>query len=180
MIQEGRLGPYHQNGGPDLRNLQLFFTFLEEDDIVILVSDGVHDNLDPSSLHLTPQQAVEEAGLEEYKNLKFCSWAEIDPMVGSKIKEQYLGYILHEEVFKDVDLETLTPRMITKNLIEKCQRTTQPLRTLDGEESVEATTRRPFPWENGSCHSSRNRGEKMRFSQLFVIVGLHPQKVTSF
>ena len=44
----GRLGPYiGPKGGPDLRNLGLFMTLCEQDSLVFILSDGVHDNLDP-------------------------------------------------------------------------------------------------------------------------------------
>eukprot|EP01105_Mastigella_eilhardi_P015135 TRINITY_DN3443_c0_g1_i1.p1 TRINITY_DN3443_c0_g1~~TRINITY_DN3443_c0_g1_i1.p1 ORF type:complete len:1090 (+),score=255.23 TRINITY_DN3443_c0_g1_i1:325-3270(+) len=45
----GRLGPYVKDG-PDLRNLQLFQHQCAPEDIVFLVTDGVHDNFDPQSL----------------------------------------------------------------------------------------------------------------------------------
>lgn len=40
----GRLGPQLANGEPDLRNLTVFFSECVEDDIIFVVSDGVHDN----------------------------------------------------------------------------------------------------------------------------------------
>lgn len=45
-----------KNGTPDLRNLQLYFTQCSEGDWVILLSDGVHDNLDPEQMGLNPNQ----------------------------------------------------------------------------------------------------------------------------
>jgi hypothetical protein len=41
----GRLGPTLEGGAPDLRNLRLYNYFCDENDIVVIVSDGVHDNL---------------------------------------------------------------------------------------------------------------------------------------
>ncbi len=41
----GRLGPTLEAGAPDLRNLALFSWLCDEHDIIVLVSDGVHDNL---------------------------------------------------------------------------------------------------------------------------------------
>jgi hypothetical protein len=37
-------------GHPDLRNLALFHITVREDDLLILLTDGVHDNLDPQQL----------------------------------------------------------------------------------------------------------------------------------
>ena len=52
----GRLGPYNGPGLPDTRNLTLFFERCHQDDVIVLCSDGVHDNLDPSSLGVDAEQ----------------------------------------------------------------------------------------------------------------------------
>ena len=41
----GRLGPYMEGGGPDLRNLRLYFLRCCQGDIITVVSDGIHDNM---------------------------------------------------------------------------------------------------------------------------------------
>lgn len=51
----GRLGPYLGQGAPDLRNLRLYFSACEQHDMVMIVSDGVHDNFDPQTLGKTPR-----------------------------------------------------------------------------------------------------------------------------
>eukprot|EP01095_Lingulamoeba_sp_RSL-Kostka_P008405 TRINITY_DN2803_c0_g1_i1.p1 TRINITY_DN2803_c0_g1~~TRINITY_DN2803_c0_g1_i1.p1 ORF type:complete len:231 (-),score=75.74 TRINITY_DN2803_c0_g1_i1:87-779(-) len=44
----GRLGPRDQeNGSPDLRNMFLYSQHCFEGDIIMVVTDGVYDNLDP-------------------------------------------------------------------------------------------------------------------------------------
>jgi hypothetical protein len=51
----GRLGPYvGRFGEPDLRNLHLYFATARDGDIILLCSDGVHDNLDAFSLGKSP------------------------------------------------------------------------------------------------------------------------------
>eukprot|EP01132_Coremiostelium_polycephalum_P008518 gene8518-10472_t len=50
----GRLGPYVGHGEPDLRNLSVFYKLCDEGDMILLLSDGVHDNLDPQQLGLKP------------------------------------------------------------------------------------------------------------------------------
>lgn len=47
---------------PDLRNLALYQQTMEEGDILMIVSDGVHDNLDPQALGVQPQELLMEAG----------------------------------------------------------------------------------------------------------------------
>lgn len=45
----------------DYRNLSLFFFEAKEGDVLLPMSDGIHDNLDPSNMgHLTPQSAIQE------------------------------------------------------------------------------------------------------------------------
>jgi len=52
----GRIGPQVGNvGDPDLRNLELSHQTCKENDILLVVSDGVHDNLDPGTLGLAPK-----------------------------------------------------------------------------------------------------------------------------
>jgi hypothetical protein len=45
----GRIGPRVEKTHPDLRNLKCYFQPLRENDIVVLMSDGVHDNFDPET-----------------------------------------------------------------------------------------------------------------------------------
>ena len=45
----GRIGPYIE-GGPDLRNLEVFMSPCIEGDIIFICTDGVHDNFDPQML----------------------------------------------------------------------------------------------------------------------------------
>eukprot|EP01105_Mastigella_eilhardi_P014685 TRINITY_DN333_c3_g1_i2.p1 TRINITY_DN333_c3_g1~~TRINITY_DN333_c3_g1_i2.p1 ORF type:complete len:818 (-),score=172.71 TRINITY_DN333_c3_g1_i2:49-2502(-) len=54
----GRLGP-QKNGKADLRNLCIFVREVDPGDIIILTSDGVHDNFDAPSLGVTPERALE-------------------------------------------------------------------------------------------------------------------------
>jgi len=54
----GRLGPYIEpNGDPDLRNVTIYYTLCEENDLILILSDGVHDNLDPQVLGKLPKDA---------------------------------------------------------------------------------------------------------------------------
>lgn len=40
----GRIGPHLNDGSPDLRNLSVYYCDCEENDVIALLSDGVHDN----------------------------------------------------------------------------------------------------------------------------------------
>lgn len=55
----GRLGKQVSDQFPDLRNFSLYVVELSPGDTILPMSDGVHDNLDPHSLGLTPQETYE-------------------------------------------------------------------------------------------------------------------------
>ena len=63
LTSSDRTGGVRDAGGalggfePDLRNFSYHSSLLDEGDLIIAVSDGVHDNLDPEVLHISPQQA---------------------------------------------------------------------------------------------------------------------------
>jgi hypothetical protein len=77
----GRLGPYNDGRLPDLRNLALYFRCVEEGDLVVVVSDGVHDNFDPQLMGVNPREmgieadtwATATAELIEDKKYQFSS-----------------------------------------------------------------------------------------------------------
>jgi serine/threonine protein phosphatase PrpC len=52
----GRLGPQLSKGAPDLRNLSVYSAICDDNDIILMVSDGVHDNLDPQYAGKTPSE----------------------------------------------------------------------------------------------------------------------------
>jgi hypothetical protein len=62
----GRLGPYLEGDLPDLRNLASYFWPLSPKDVLLAVSDGVHDNFDPESLGLTPADVANSLVEPEY------------------------------------------------------------------------------------------------------------------
>eukprot|EP01119_Soliformovum_irregulare_P001308 TRINITY_DN11037_c1_g1_i1.p1 TRINITY_DN11037_c1_g1~~TRINITY_DN11037_c1_g1_i1.p1 ORF type:complete len:642 (+),score=207.30 TRINITY_DN11037_c1_g1_i1:1974-3899(+) len=51
----GRLGPQLSDGSADLRNLSVYQTICDDNDILLILSDGIHDNIDPQHLGKTPQ-----------------------------------------------------------------------------------------------------------------------------
>jgi len=79
----GRLGPYLNAGLPDLRNLEVYFHPCHAGDILIVVSDGVHDNLDPESLGLIPKD-LSRFNIGQYK-----TWDEVPMRDAIRVKSQY-------------------------------------------------------------------------------------------
>lgn len=105
----GRLGAHQKSGDPDLRNLDFVFTPLAEGDILIVASDGVHDNLDPQVQGKSPKQFGVEAK----------DWEEVDVAQGTKIKTDFMNKFLTNLICKD-SLE-INPAIITKKLIKHCR-----------------------------------------------------------
>jgi len=66
----GRLGPFISGAEPDLRNLRVHYSSCVEGDLIILVSDGVHDNLDPEYNGLNPSELSLEAVSDSWEHLK--------------------------------------------------------------------------------------------------------------
>lgn len=89
----GRLGPYVGEGQPDLRNVAIYYSFCEEDDLFLLVSDGVHDNLDPQILGISPKEIdpKQYGDKEEWKGFQTDDEVE-------KIKTQHMLKILSDEL----------------------------------------------------------------------------------
>jgi len=111
----GRLGPYVGHGWPDLRNLKLYFVPAEEDDIAVLMSDGVHDNLDPQTLGKTPQEL----------DLPNNSWDELSHEALIRAKATYMTNLLSSIVFNE---DYPSPSAITNSLINHCMEVTRKAR----------------------------------------------------
>lgn len=62
------MGPYLDNGLPDLRNLKLYYAECMPGDIVLILSDGVHDNIDPQSLGIPPHGLL---SVDDINNFNF-------------------------------------------------------------------------------------------------------------
>eukprot|EP01088_Endostelium_zonatum_P009520 TRINITY_DN2276_c0_g1_i1.p1 TRINITY_DN2276_c0_g1~~TRINITY_DN2276_c0_g1_i1.p1 ORF type:complete len:661 (-),score=151.11 TRINITY_DN2276_c0_g1_i1:261-2243(-) len=99
----GRLGPYMEGtGGADLRNLALYLIPCHDEDFIVLVTDGIHDNLDPQTIGYSPH----DIGLENHptegdgaQHIKV--WTEMEKRDGDKtdhfknhFRTQYLKAIL--------------------------------------------------------------------------------------
>jgi len=105
----GRLGAYTREGDPDLRNLDLVFAPCAQGDILIVLSDGVHDNLDPQVLGKCPK----DLGLEEQK------WDDVDLEEGTALKAKFMEDLMTKLITEDgLDI---TPAIIAKKLIRHCR-----------------------------------------------------------
>jgi len=128
----GRLGPYVGEGEPDLRNLMLYFQECEEEDLILIVSDGVHDNLDPETMGRAPF----EVG-PEYANIK--DWTSFPADLDSqKARADFMMKYLNEELIQGGDQErklrakvfafpsnpdeesVLSPNSVTNRIMKHC------------------------------------------------------------
>jgi len=87
----GRLGP-HTNGNPDLRNMNVWYYPVQQDDIVLICTDGLYDNIDPENLGIPPSQLLQ--GQED-------KWNKLDPIVAEQLKEIYSCKII-QDTFQEV------------------------------------------------------------------------------
>eukprot|EP01113_Clastostelium_recurvatum_P046662 TRINITY_DN820_c0_g1_i2.p1 TRINITY_DN820_c0_g1~~TRINITY_DN820_c0_g1_i2.p1 ORF type:complete len:956 (+),score=243.32 TRINITY_DN820_c0_g1_i2:188-3055(+) len=139
----GRLGPQIEGQGPDLRNFQIFVDVsLQENDMIILMSDGVHDNLDPMMIGVNPQTL----------NQPFVDWLDFVESAGvaaEKVKDSYrirkLGELL---------AGLTTPREISAKLIDHCQQTTLKAKTymeVEGKPQPKDYVNFPGKMDHTSC-----------------------------
>jgi len=118
----GRLGPYLTGGTPDLRNLTLYFVRCHPGDLIIAMSDGVHDNMDPEQLGLKPNTLPVKYKKKDLKEVK--EWTVLARGEIEEVKNCYREQFLHSLVREGND----TPKKITDKLIEHCCKTTKSSR----------------------------------------------------
>jgi len=126
----GRLGPYVGEGEPDLRNVFVYYNICEENDVILLFSDGVHDNLDPQTLGIPPKDVHQKyASHSDWKDFKNDDDVE-------KIKTEYMKRFLIRDLicggeedkklrmkvfsFNATDTDTLSPTNITQRIMKHC------------------------------------------------------------
>lgn len=128
----GRLGPYTDSGLPDARNLQLFFTVCHTNDLLIFCSDGVHDNLDCSSLGVLPGELCEEfegmswvqASKDDLPLAEDIKIAFYEARLGTLINSQYPKHCAHVAGNMDFVPPPFLPKDIADFLADYCMRTT--------------------------------------------------------
>jgi hypothetical protein len=102
----GRLGPYI-DGGPDLRNFRAYSQPCTEGDILIICSDGVHDNLDPEQMGKTPRDLYSIFPVSSVTNPSTIPevWSECDPIVACDLKNAHrcetLRQIIEDSILND-------------------------------------------------------------------------------
>eukprot|EP00013_Stygamoeba_regulata_P029667 CAMPEP_0177651328 /NCGR_PEP_ID=MMETSP0447-20121125/12482_1 /TAXON_ID=0 /ORGANISM="Stygamoeba regulata, Strain BSH-02190019" /LENGTH=623 /DNA_ID=CAMNT_0019154387 /DNA_START=56 /DNA_END=1927 /DNA_ORIENTATION=+ len=118
----GRIGPF-KNGQPDLRNLNFYYQNCRVGDMILIVSDGVHDNLDPMNFGLPPSTAAPGIlGKDSYSD-----WDTLNDDQIEEIKAQYMRRKV------EVDLlgkEMQTPSVMVERLLDHAKQSTHASRTF--------------------------------------------------
>lgn len=116
----GRLGPHLDEGKPDLRNLNLFCAPCMDGDLIIIVTDGVHDNLDPQHLGRVPKDMSKEY------NLAGDKWEDVDSAKAVIAKNAYTTELLLRLLRTGEEMPT--PKEVADRLIAHCIEVTQKSR----------------------------------------------------
>lgn len=132
----GRIGPYLQGGMPDVRNLALCCYPCNAGDLIMITSDGVHDNFDPHLLGHSPSHLSPDfAGLNwDQAFLK-------DPIKLSNLRTQFMCKKLqdiiasaNEKPKAEIDTSTLKTRTefnvsrVCTKISEYCTKITEATR----------------------------------------------------
>ncbi|KAH3757888.1 cyclophilin B [Pelomyxa schiedti] len=119
----GRIGPFLGGGAPDLRNLCLYHTPCNKNDIIVLVSDGVHDNLEAPALAVDPGTLV-----PEFVDKSWDEATALNPEKASRAREEFMTKKLAELV--SPDLEQPLVHEVVERIISYCMNITSPSRTF--------------------------------------------------
>jgi len=114
----GKIGPCINGKDPDLRNIRLTYVSCKENDIIMLVSDGVHYNLDPKFLGKVPK----DLGLGP------LGWEELNPIMSSKVQKQFMEDTLANIIDVKNAGASVEPNVITKRILDYCLNVTSKSR----------------------------------------------------
>jgi len=107
----GSIGPTSNNWEPNLRNLSIIIHPCEQDDLLILTSDGVHDNFDPEKLGKKPKD-LSISSIEK--------WEEVEKETMRNVKKTFMLNQLGE-IINDI---SESPKDVTQKLIDYCMTVT--------------------------------------------------------
>ena len=107
----GRLGPYKKGGLPDVRNFVVSYFTVRTNDIIIVMSDGVHDNLDPHYLGKTPRDL----------HINQDNWDDVEPFVANKAKTEFR----EKKLLEIIESTSRSPEDICNSLSEYSKNITE-------------------------------------------------------
>lgn len=111
-------------------NLTGYFCPLDEGDFVICMTDGVHDNLDPETLKISPHKL----------GLNSESWKDVSPeeahAVRRSFRETRISQILGLQMMSQYEPKTFSPIEITTRILDYVQRITEMLRSAEEKGAI--------------------------------------------
>lgn len=111
-------------------NLTGYFCPLDEGDFIICMTDGVHDNLDPETLRISPLKL----------GLNSESWKDVSPeealAVRRKFRETRISQILGLQMMSAYEPKTYSPFEITSRILDYVQRSTEMLRSAEEKGAI--------------------------------------------
>jgi len=115
----GRLGPYDEYGQPDLRNIDCCVIEVQEGDLIFILSDGVHDNLDPETLGKSPS----DVGLTipDWED-GFCEEIHLAKI---RFAEEFVAKMICEGIEEE---EVVSSEHVVQILVEHAKKTTETAR----------------------------------------------------
>eukprot|EP01118_Nematostelium_gracile_P017645 TRINITY_DN7609_c0_g1_i2.p1 TRINITY_DN7609_c0_g1~~TRINITY_DN7609_c0_g1_i2.p1 ORF type:complete len:438 (-),score=113.86 TRINITY_DN7609_c0_g1_i2:4-1317(-) len=148
----GRLGPYVGiNGEPDVRNVFVYYNICSENDIILLFSDGVHDNLDPQILGIPPKSVNEKYAIHsDWKDFKTDDDAErvkAEFMQNFLIKDLLCGGEEDKKMRMKIlsfatDPDVMSPASVTSRIMKHCFSV-----TASGREWMEQNPKNKLPFD---------------------------------
>jgi serine/threonine protein phosphatase PrpC len=150
----GRLGDYTAAGAPDLRNLTMYSSEVDEGDIVFALSPSAQNNFEPDVLGDDPQD------LDDLTDDDKATWASLlqsNPQRLCDAKDAYRCTQLGD-MFSEHSAE-LTPSSVTKSVVQHCQEKTKKTRSFmeSNPYSKEPSDHKTYPGKLGhiACLSVR-------------------------
>lgn len=126
----GRLGPViweESRCSPDLRNLRTCVINCQSDDLIMVMSDGVHDNFHPKTLAVPPREL----------KLDFDDWKEAASVINIEEVASRYRLTFMQNLLAEVER---TPAAILERVMEHCERVTRA-----GREWMESNPGQPLP-----------------------------------
>jgi hypothetical protein len=130
----GRIGPYIYEGAPDLRDLSFSYAFCNEDEFVIMCTDGVYDNFDPELSGMLPKDVPGLVGnsaagssLSDIRPEQIKSrWDQLDSNTAAELRAACRSRTL-EQIIEGGDA-TPNARSLMRSVINFCVRQTRSSR----------------------------------------------------
>lgn len=169
----GRLGSF-RDGWPDLRNLSAFWLPVEEGDIVMGMSDGIYDNLDPQLQGLVPRDL----------GLAYANWEGLSAVAVQAVKRTFIERFVEQRIVRGDP--RMTPKKFKDRLLEHCTALTAKTREhLSGNPNSKITGNyREFPGKlDHSSVAAVRVGKAYRWDEQVDEHCLYPvlnEKVLSF